>query len=134
VIRILYLLSIQLENEAEGDGSSDHACIRDKASLSEGDLGFVTENPDKVEEADGAYDSCNDTDKELNENEVPRPWVGLEIRILEKREAKIGKDEGFEAETDDLQSNTRDMLALRRKVVPSIVCHHNAGGQERNNT
>ena len=62
VIRILDLLCIKLEDETKGDGSSDHARIRDKAGLSEGNLGFVTENPDEVEQADGAYDSCNDTD------------------------------------------------------------------------
>ena len=134
MIRILYLLSIKLEDEAERDGSSDHACIRYKASLSEGDLRFVTENPYKVEEANGAYDSCNDADKELNENKVPRPWVGLEIRILEERKTKIGKDKSFEAKTDNLQGHTRDMLALRREVIPSIVCHHNACSQQRNNT
>jgi len=106
VIRILNLVGIQLEDEAKGDGSSDHACIGDKASLSEGDLGFVAENPDEVEEADGAYNSCNDTDKELNHNKAPRPRVGFEVRILEEREAKVGKDESFEAETDDLQGHT----------------------------
>ena len=84
MIRILYLISIQLEYETKGDGSSDHASIRYKASLSEGDLGFVTENSDEVEEADGSNDSCNDTDKELNHNKAPRPWVGFEISILEE--------------------------------------------------
>lgn len=106
MIRILYLVGIQLEDETEGDGSPDHACIGDKASLSEGDLGFVAEDPDEVEEADGADDSCNDTDKELNHYKAPRPRVGFEIRILEEREAKVGKDESFEAETDDLQGHT----------------------------
>ena len=134
MIRILDLLGIKLEDETKGDGSSDHACIRDKASLSEGDLRFVTEYSYEVEEANGAYDSCNDTDKELNENKVPRPWIGLEIRILEERETKVGKDESFKAKTDNLQGHTRYMLALRREVIPSIVCHHNSCSQQRNNT
>ena len=106
MILFLYLISIKLEDETEGDGSSDHASIRYKASLSEGDLGSMTENSCNVEEADRPDDPCNDTDKELNENEAPRPWIGLQIRILEEREAEVGKYKSFEAETDYLQRHT----------------------------
>ena len=119
------LIRAKFEYETKGNSSSDHASIRNEAGLSKGDLGFVTEKPNEVEKADGARDSRNDTDKEFYENEAPRPWVGFEVRILEEREAKVGKDESFKAETDDLQGHTRNVLALRRKVVPSIMCHHN---------
>ena len=69
---------IKLQNQSEGNRTSDETRIAHEEDLFKGHLGLVTENKlEGVEEADSACEPCNYTDKEFNEDELVGPWEGF---------------------------------------------------------
>ena len=100
--------SVELQDQAEGDGATDKASIADKEELLERDLPLVLADGGAIEQAHGSGEAGHDTDQELDQDEVPRPWISHVDRVHIGKEGKtqVGKDEGLETEADHLEGDT----------------------------
>mmetsp|Transcript_16362 Transcript_16362/g.27670 ORF Transcript_16362/g.27670 Transcript_16362/m.27670 type:complete len:349 (-) Transcript_16362:443-1489(-) len=133
VLGLLLVVLGDLEHESKSDGAPDHAPVRDEAELAEGHIPLLgAELEEEVGDPDG-HGPAHDDDEGHPADEGDGPdvlHVGLVLRVGEGAEADVGEDEGFGGRPENREGDAGDGLALRRKVVPGVVGHGDAAGEQ----